>query len=54
VVNGCHDVELELAIAAGLEDSSIDFDLFDTWTEELLQRGDNPGLFASAGWAVDE
>jgi hypothetical protein len=36
VVDRGDDVELELAIAAGLEDAGIDLDLFDAGPEQLF------------------
>lgn len=36
VVDRGYDVELELAVAAGLKDTRVDLDLLDTGAEELL------------------
>lgn len=54
VVHGCDNVELELAVAGGLEDTRVDFDLFYAWSVELLESSYNSGFFAGARGAVDE
>lgn len=53
VVDGRDDIEFDLAIRGGLEDARVDLDLFDTGAVELLQGGDNAGLFSGARRAVD-
>jgi len=54
VVDGGDNVEFELAIAAGLEDTGIDLDLFDTRTVELAEGGDDACFLAGARGAIDE
>ena len=48
------DVELELPVAACLEDTCIDLDLFHAGSVQLLQSRDNSCLFAGTGWSIDE
>ena len=50
----CDDVELELAVRRGLEDSGIDLDLLDPRTVKFLQCSDYTSLFACTGGAIDE
>jgi hypothetical protein len=45
VVDGGYDVELELPVRGGLEDSRVDLDLFNAWPVQLFERGDNASLF---------
>ena len=54
VVDGGDDVEFELAVAGGLEDSGVDLDLFDAGAVEGAQGGEDAGLFACAGWTEEE
>ena len=54
VVDGGDDVEFELAVAGGLEDSGVDLDLFDAGAVEGAQGGEDAGLFACAGRAEEE
>lgn len=54
VVHGGDDVEFDFAVGGGLEDARVDLDLFNAGTVELLEGGDDTGLFAGAGRAVDQ
>jgi hypothetical protein len=54
VVYGSDDVEFEFAVRRGLEDARVDFDLLDTRTVELFQRGDYARFLPRAGRAIDE
>lgn len=54
VVDGGDDVEFDFAVGGGLEDARVDFDLFDAGAVELLEGGDDTGLFAGAGRTVDQ
>lgn len=48
VVDGRDDVEFDFAVGGGLEDAGVYFNLFDAGSVELLQGGDDAGLFAGA------
>ena len=52
MVEGGNNVELQLPVAACLEDTGIDLDFFYSGAEELLQRRNDSSLFAGAGWSV--
>lgn len=54
MVDGCDDVELKLAVAAGLEDTGVDLDLLNARTVELAEGCNDASLLAGAGGAVDE
>ena len=55
VVDGADDVEFELASAGGgLEDAGVDLDAFGARAVEGAERGEDAGLFAGAGGAVEE
>ena len=49
-----NNVELQLPVAACLEDTGIDLDFFYSGAEELLQRRNDSSLLAGAGWSVDK
>lgn len=53
VVDGRDDVEFDLAVGGRLKDAGVDFDLFDAGPVELLQGGNDTGLFAGARRSVD-
>lgn len=48
VIDGCDDAEFDFAVGGGLKNAGVYFDLFDTGSVELLQGGDDAGLFAGA------
>ena len=48
------DVEFELPVTAGLEDTGIDLDLFHTGAVELFEGCDYAGFLAGSGGTVDE
>jgi len=54
VVNGRDNVELELAVVAGLEDARVDLYFFNTGPEELFERSDDTGFLAGARGPVNE
>jgi hypothetical protein len=54
VVHGSDNIEFELAVGAGLEDSRVDFDFLDAGPVELLEGCDNAGFLTGARGAVDE
>jgi hypothetical protein len=54
MIVGRDDVELELPIASGLENPSVDSDLLHAWAVELLQGRYYPRLLSRSGRAVDE
>jgi hypothetical protein len=54
VVHGGYDIKLELAICSGLEDTRVDFDLFDTGTVEFFEGCDDASLLTGARGTVDE
>jgi hypothetical protein len=54
VVDGADNVEFELAVGCGLEDSCVDFDLFDAGPIQLFEGRDDPGFLTCTGGAIDE
>lgn len=54
MVDGSDDVEFEFAVAAGLENAGVNFDLFDAGAVELPEGGEDAGFLAGAGGTVDE
>jgi len=54
VVVGGYNVEFQLAVRGGLEDTRIDFYLLDTRAEKGAEGGCYPSLFACARGTVDE
>lgn len=54
MVYGCDNVEFELAVCGRLENTSVDLDLFDTRTVQLLESRNNAGLLACARRSVNE
>lgn len=54
MVDTSDDVEFKLAIGSGLEDSGVDFDLFDPRTVQCAQSRDDTGLLPGSRRTVDE
>lgn len=54
VVHRGDDVELELAVAAGLEDAGVDLDFLDACAVEFFEGCYDACLFAGARGAVEE
>lgn len=54
VVDGCDDVELEFAVAACLEDSSVDLDLLHSRSIELFQRCYDSSFLSGARGTINE
>lgn len=54
MVDGGYNIEIELAIRRGLEDASVNFDLFDTGAVEFFQCRYDSGFLARSGGAVDK
>lgn len=48
------NVEFELAIGRGLEDSCVDFDLFDAGTVKFAEGCNDTSLLACSRWTVDK
>lgn len=54
MVNRGYDIEFELTIRCGLEDSGVNLDFLNARAVELLQGCDYPGLLSCARWTVDK
>jgi len=54
MVDRGYNVELELAIAAGLEDARVDLDLFYSRTVKLAECGDDTCFLPCTRRTIDE